>query len=105
LEETIEHSLKRAGHERQSILREAFAGRLVEQDPADEPASVLLERIREKRVKREETEKAARRVSNGHGKQKNGPRQSAPAGEPSDELRRELHGGRVVQMSWEMVEE
>ncbi|WP_322759070.1 restriction endonuclease subunit S [Frankia sp. Cr2] len=37
-------SLKRA------LLRMAFAGRLVEQDPADEPASVLLERIRAERA-------------------------------------------------------
>ncbi len=49
LETTIETNLKRAERERQSILREAFAGRLVPQDPADEPASVLLERIREER--------------------------------------------------------
>lgn len=56
MEEAIGHSLKRAEHERQSILREAFAGRLVEQDTADEPASVLLERIREERRRREEVE-------------------------------------------------
>ena len=31
---------------RQSILKRAFEGRLVPQDPADEPASVLLEHIR-----------------------------------------------------------
>ena len=31
---------------RQSILKWAFEGRLVEQDPSDEPAEVLLERIR-----------------------------------------------------------
>lgn len=31
---------------RQSILKDAFAGRLVPQDPADEPASVLLARIK-----------------------------------------------------------
>ena len=34
---------------RQSILKHAFEGRLVPQDPNDEPASVLLERIRAKR--------------------------------------------------------
>ncbi len=34
---------------RQSILKRAFEGRLVPQDPADEPASALLERIRAKR--------------------------------------------------------
>lgn len=32
---------------RQSILKEAFSGRLVPQDSEDEPASVLLERIKE----------------------------------------------------------
>lgn len=34
---------------RQSILKRAFEGRLVPQDPDDEPASVLLERIRAER--------------------------------------------------------
>lgn len=37
---------------RQSILKRAFEGRLVPQDPADEPASVLLERIRAEREAR-----------------------------------------------------
>jgi type I restriction enzyme S subunit len=36
---------------RQSILKQAFSGQLVAQDPADEPASVLLERIRVERNK------------------------------------------------------
>ncbi|WP_216593340.1 restriction endonuclease subunit S [Cyanobium gracile] len=35
---------------RQSILKWAFEGRLVDQDPSDEPAEVLLERIREERA-------------------------------------------------------
>ena len=61
MEETIEHSLKRAEQERQSILREAFAGRLVEQNPEDEPASILLQRIREEREKRAEDEQLRRR--------------------------------------------
>jgi type I restriction enzyme S subunit len=37
---------KRANRLRQSILKEAFKGNLVEQDPNDEPASVLLDRIK-----------------------------------------------------------
>jgi hypothetical protein len=34
---------------RQSILKKAFTGQLVPQDPTDEPASALLERIRKER--------------------------------------------------------
>lgn len=47
---TIERGLKRAARLRQSILKRAFEGKLVPQDPNDEPASVLLERIRAARV-------------------------------------------------------
>lgn len=44
--------LKRAERPRQAILRRAFAGNLVPQDPSDEPAGVLLERIRAERAGR-----------------------------------------------------
>ena len=46
---TITNLLQQATALRQSILRDAFEGRLVPQDPNDEPASVLLERIRAER--------------------------------------------------------
>lgn len=41
---------KRAASLRQSVLAAAFAGQLVPQDSADDPASVLLERIRAERA-------------------------------------------------------
>jgi type I restriction enzyme S subunit len=46
MEEAVEANLVRARRLRQSILKRAFEGRLVPQNPEDEPASVLLERIR-----------------------------------------------------------
>jgi type I restriction enzyme S subunit len=45
LEKTIETDLARANRLRQSILKRAFAGQLVPQDPNDEPASLLLARL------------------------------------------------------------
>ena len=46
LTNTLSRQLDRAQTTRQSLLREAFAGKLVAQDSKDEPASVLLDRIR-----------------------------------------------------------
>ncbi len=45
---------------RQSLLHEAFTGRLVPQNPHDEPASVLLERIRKERDARRIEQKQSR---------------------------------------------
>jgi type I restriction enzyme S subunit len=44
-----ETTLRRTGALRQAILKRAFEGRLVPQDPNDEPAEKLLERIRAER--------------------------------------------------------
>ncbi|RLT39338.1 MAG: restriction endonuclease subunit S, partial [Chloroflexi bacterium] len=46
LEQTITDALQQAAALRQSILKKAFAGQLVPQDPNDEPAVALLARIR-----------------------------------------------------------
>lgn len=53
----IEISLKQSAAQRQNILRAAFSGQLVPQDPSDEPASVLLARIRAERTQREADKK------------------------------------------------
>jgi type I restriction enzyme, S subunit len=46
----ISLALQQSTAQRQNILRAAFSGQLVPQDPNDEPASVLLERIRAERA-------------------------------------------------------
>lgn len=48
-ERTVDAGLARAAALRRSILKAAFEGRLVPQDPSDEPASALLARIRAER--------------------------------------------------------
>lgn len=49
-EAAISAALRQSTAQRQNILRAAFAGQLVPQDPHDEPASTLLARIRAERA-------------------------------------------------------
>jgi type I restriction enzyme S subunit len=49
LEGEIDQNLKKSDALRQAILKSAFSGKLLPQDSKDEPASVLLERIRAER--------------------------------------------------------
>jgi type I restriction enzyme S subunit len=58
LKAEIDEGLARAAALRQSILKKAFSGQLVSQDPEDEPASELLARIK---VEKAEKERAAKR--------------------------------------------
>jgi type I restriction enzyme S subunit len=60
-EKTIDAELVRAKRLRQSILKQAFEGKLVPQDPKDEPARVLLERIKASR-EAEQPKKKAKKV-------------------------------------------
>ena len=79
LEIAIGHGLRRAERLRQSILKCAFEGRVVAQDPNDEPASVLLERIRAERSSAGQAQDSRRK---GRGQKRRNIRQGAAASQP-----------------------
>ena len=62
-ETAIDAKAKQAGVLWQSVLHQAFTGKLVPQDPTDEPATALLERIA-----RERKARARSRPANAHGR-------------------------------------
>lgn len=61
VEEEVTKRLANSETLRQSILKKAFSGQLVPQDPNDEPAAVLLERIRAAKAAQPKGPKKSRR--------------------------------------------
>jgi len=57
LDQTIIVALQQAEALRQSILKKAFSGQLMPQDPHDEPASALLARIKAEKLSQSENKK------------------------------------------------
>jgi len=55
--QAIQRGIKQSIAQRKNILKAAFSGQLVPQDPNDEPAAVLLERIQKERAEREKQPK------------------------------------------------
>jgi type I restriction enzyme S subunit len=59
--ETVEQELKKAQALKSKILEYAFTGKLVPQNPDDEPAEVLLERIKAEKEASQSTKKTRKR--------------------------------------------
>jgi type I restriction enzyme S subunit len=65
IERTIDQGLKQAERLRRSILKRAFEGKLVRQDPYDEPAEKLLEHIKQERAKQQAAAQSTKVSRNG----------------------------------------
>ena len=91
LEDSLRKQLALAQETRQSLLHEAFEGRLVPQNPKDEPASALIDRIHK--------EKAARITE-----QKNS-RQSLPSTkkERGDSMQKKTPTKETLSDAWEKI--
>lgn len=60
IENSLNLGFNQAAAQRKNILKSAFSGQLVPQNPNDEPASLLLERIRAERQKQTNNQKPGR---------------------------------------------
>ena len=62
VEATITSELRRAERLRQAILKQAFSGKLVPQDPNDGPASVLLEKIQDEKKRQPKQQRKTKKI-------------------------------------------
>jgi len=69
VEKTVVSSVGQSEKLRQSVLKQAFVGKLVPQDLGDEPASILLEQIKSLKIQVEQDQRAKKR------RKRNDPRQ------------------------------
>ncbi len=77
-EREIDAALKRSEALRQSILKKAFTGQLVSQDPTDEPASTLLTRIQTERKAADQVVKPKKKAARRRAKRVRKPSHEAP---------------------------
>ena len=84
IKKTVEESLAQSERLRQSILKKAFEGKLVPQDPTDPPASELLEQIKKEHAIADEIEKEAKKKRTSA--YTSFQRTSRRAGEPAEKL-------------------
>jgi type I restriction enzyme S subunit len=94
LEADIDAKLTNAQALRQSILRHAFSGKLVPQDPNDEPASDLLKRIAAEREQRAREAAAAKRLNGHKPRRASKPRGKAARAKPTN--KKEPEHGRIA---------
>lgn len=63
METEIDRALRRSAALRRAVLEQAFTGELVQQDPSDEPASIILERIATERAGAPKPSRRRRKIS------------------------------------------
>jgi type I restriction enzyme S subunit len=105
LQRTVQDGLIRAGLLSKLILKEAFQGRLVPQDPNDEPAALLLERIRQAKASQTQEPRARKQRTKPAppppAREKETPSIAEPEPQEADFL--ELSRDQQVEIVWETL--